>query len=126
MRNAKEVLKDFKYAESLTNACKKYDAVPKIKHNAGTHDCDKFEKKIFVDVSFSMYMGYYGSSSVSSCAPNKSELLNKAVSKYLTEKFNEVMEYCQKEIKNNLKKDIQSIKDEITKNENIIKDIENL
>ncbi len=123
MRNAKEVLTDFKYAESLASSFKKYDKVTKVSSNAGGNDCDKFSKKILVQVGFDMYMGSYGSSSVYSCSPNKSKLLDKTVSEYLTDNFNEVMLYSENKIKNGLKKDIKAIEDEILKNNEILEDI---
>lgn len=123
MRDAKEVKRLFAYANELVRKKDEYNSVQKIERDAGSNDCDKYQKTISANISFDVYMGYYGSSSVYQTMPRVDGILNKAISEYLTDNFDEIIEYASDYIKNDLKKDIKAIKEDIEKNQKLLEEI---
>lgn len=99
MRKANEVRELYNYRNELLTRLEKYNSVKKVNSNAGGNDCDKFNKEIKATIKFDCYMGYYGSSSVSASMPEVKSILNEAISRYLTDKFDEVIKYSSNYIK---------------------------
>lgn len=92
--------------------------IEKTKNNYGTN-IDKYDRNIVAEkISFNWYYGSYGSSSVYDILHNQfnKELVNKAISSYLTKNFKEVM----KEISNAYLNEAKAAKQNLVSQKEII------